>query len=249
MYWERRLQEEAFQRALAEERLQDVEMQAVEDLQETATVAGLLAQLFNTAANAFAPPPSPPSDPSLAPTLLLPPPDAAQSGPQPHPQCIIQTLAASQSPTQMASIDKSGCQLIGANANASRIVPAIDASCAHASIENADVSSWAHALPAGVVRIAIAELEMSDGELGRGGFGVVKRALWTNREAKRRTANQTEVAVKLLHLEKFKKRGRILGVCSELELFVRELHIMAALGTHPNLVQLYGYGRILLFLL
>ena len=275
MYWERRLQEEAFRRALAEERERDVEMQPVENLQETAVVAELLAQLIDLSANADAPPPI---DASLAPTLLLPSmpsqPDAAQGSPQPHSHCILQTLP-SQSPTQSAAIDPTGwgsgskevfgecsvSQPIGANsnANASR-ESAIDHSCEeceHASIERAGVSSWAHALPAGVVCVPIAELEMSDGELGKGSFGVVKRALWTNRNAAKQKQNQegecaaaqevepVEVAVKLLHLEEFKKRGQIQGAGSELELFVRELRVMAALGTHPNLVQLYGYARIL----
>ena len=60
-------------------------------------------------------------------------------------------------------------------------------------------------------------------ELGRGSFGVVLKGKW----------NDVDVAVKKLHLDQLTKK--------EKHSFPKEIVILASLGMHPNLVQLYGY--------
>ena len=60
-------------------------------------------------------------------------------------------------------------------------------------------------------------------ELGRGSFGVVLKGKW----------NGIDLAVKKLHMDKLTKK--------EKNAFRKEVVILANLGSHPNLVKLYGY--------
>lgn len=248
VYWERRLQEEAFLRVRAEQRARHVELQRAEDLQETAAMAELLEHLLNPAARvAIAARPPLPSAPTAAahlpaaeaatvPLPRVPPPpepEPVQSDPISISHCIA-TVAGSERQSQCATIDKAAeFELSGANASR------ID--------QQMRESSLAHMCPSSIVRIAMEDLELDDDAIGSGGFGVVKRALWKKPadekdECAASASEGTEVAVKLLHVEKFKKRGRSAraGV-SELEHFRREMDVMAALGAHPNLVHLFGY--------
>jgi tRNA A-37 threonylcarbamoyl transferase component Bud32 len=83
-------------------------------------------------------------------------------------------------------------------------------------------------LPEDTVQIDYSSLKFDDGdekaaELGRGSFGVVMKA----------TLNDKTVAVKKLHLDRLTKKER--------DSFIKELRILAHLGTHHNLVELYAY--------
>ena len=63
----------------------------------------------------------------------------------------------------------------------------------------------------------------TDDKLGQGSFGTVYKGIW----------NKQMVAVKQLHLNKLTRQ--------EKNSFVKEIRIMSTLGSHPNLVPLYGY--------
>jgi len=88
--------------------------------------------------------------------------------------------------------------------------------------------SMSGALPVNVLQIDYDSLVFDKagkeaGVLGRGSFGVVLKAYW----------NGKKVAVKKLHLEQLNRKEQVA--------FCKELRILAHLGTHKNLVELYAY--------
>ena len=87
-----------------------------------------------------------------------------------------------------------------------------------------DNSEFSSSIPDNVPIIDCKDLIIDDSnELGRGSFGVVMKGEW----------NGMDVAVKVLHLKKLTKQ--------EQKDFVKEIRILALLGKHQNIVQLYGY--------
>ena len=87
-----------------------------------------------------------------------------------------------------------------------------------------DNSEFSSLIPDNVPIIDYKDLIIDDSnELGRGSFGVVMKGEW----------NGMDVAVKELHLKKLTKQ--------EQKGFAKEIRILALLGKHRNIVQLYGY--------
>ena len=87
-----------------------------------------------------------------------------------------------------------------------------------------DNSEFSSSIPDNVPIIDYKDLTIDDSnELGRGSFGVVMKGEW----------NGMDVAIKELHLKKLTKQ--------EQKGFVKEIRILALLGKHRNIVQLYGY--------
>ena len=81
-------------------------------------------------------------------------------------------------------------------------------------------------IPENVVKLDYKSLVFesdSAGTLGKGAFGIVRKATW----------NGMKVAVKVLHLTQLNRK--------EKADFEKEICILAALGKHPNLVFLHGY--------
>ncbi|GAB9464469.1 putative serine/threonine-protein kinase [Globisporangium polare] len=82
------------------------------------------------------------------------------------------------------------------------------------------------ALPSDVQQLEYARdlvVDNSVAPLGHGSFGVVIRGSW----------NGKEVAIKKLHTSQLTKRDR--------KAFIKETLVLGVLGSHPNIVQLYGY--------
>eukprot|EP00731_Ephydatia_muelleri_P015317 Em0008g1037a len=87
-----------------------------------------------------------------------------------------------------------------------------------------DNSEFSSSIPDNVPIIDCKDLIIDDSsELGRGSFGVVMKGEW----------NGMDVAIKVLHLKKLTKQ--------EQKDFVKEIRILALLGKHRNIVQLFGY--------
>ena len=87
-----------------------------------------------------------------------------------------------------------------------------------------DNSEFSSSIPDNVPIIDYKDLTIDDSnELGQGSFGVVRKGEW----------NGMDVAVKELHLKKLTKQ--------EQKGFAKEIRILALLGKHRNIVQLYGY--------
>jgi len=88
------------------------------------------------------------------------------------------------------------------------------------------VGDFKATIPDSIPHIDYCNLEITADEssvLGRGSFGVVLKGKW----------NGMDIAVKKLHLDQLTKKDK--------DAFCKEVVILANLGSHPNLVKLYGY--------